>query len=89
MKTIFSLIMSAFFGMLLMSCDKLRKQTGSAQDDAQEIEFVKPVGKESQPMDVDEDFTENPHGTPIEGRQSTPKDELVHESTPEEDALWN
>ena len=70
------------------SCDEMRKQAGAGQDEVREIEFVKPV-KESQPLDDDPDFTESSNGTPIEGKQSAPKDGLVRESTAEEDELWN
>ena len=72
------------FVLWCSSCSEMpnRDQAG----DVEEIEFVRPV-KEKQPEESP-DFTEESNGTPIEGKQSAPKDELLHESTPEEDALW-
>jgi len=57
----------------------------SSDDDMHEIEFIRPV-QENAPEDSV--FSEETHGTPIEGIQAAPKDELLHESTKEEEELW-
>ncbi len=80
------LLMSAIAWLLLSgSCEGQQKGGMSSGEDIQEIEFVRPV-KEQAPEDSV--FSEETHGTPIEGKQAAPKDELLHESTKEEEELW-
>ncbi len=87
MKQIVILWTSAVLWLLaLVSCSGQQKKESSSEEVIQEIEFVRPV-KEKVPEDSI--FSEETHGTPIEGAQSAPKDELLHESTPEEDEIWN
>jgi len=86
MKQIIIIGTSAIIWLLtLVSCSGQRKGESSLGGEIQEIEFVKPV-KEKAPEDSI--FSEETHGTPIEGAQAAPKDELLHESTKEEDELW-